>query len=475
MKLVDIVVMPPKGSSKKALAALAKAEAKAAAEANEKAATEAKHASAGETKSKEGDAKKKQEDVDSRYGEEAYIAQGKPMFTRLWSYEELLAAERPLGKGRRNKSERHDVEKPAKWPADTEVERGSWVYWLPEGWIQGIRTQIASGKKLSCYMSPEGKRFWHKPSVEKYLGRKLESIEKRPVAKSGEDGDGDCAPKVRYVSDPDAIPVWPEDDDKLPRDWKVGFRQLPSRLHRIYVPPGHDDIGFFYHTPLVKLYIETGLPAVSPFGTSKPMAEISSLVKEHGIKKKRKRGDVEHEEAPTQVTAVDYEASQLAVVPLPPLAAEPMALHAAIAAASAREDVAKELSEAAQAVDAALVTRGFEKGTQLLAVFDRTAGTDAARHPLSKRLCGIYHARPAQFNDRPFYQQIFLLPRRQGLGCHSLYVAWSTRRGAWKICERLDEEVAGLSVGGAELEGSEWKVLKRELLCHGEERLGDNT
>lgn len=42
---------------------------------------------------------------------------------------------------------------PTQWPHDTKVDPGNWVYWLPEGWMQGIRTHISSGKDLKCYLS----------------------------------------------------------------------------------------------------------------------------------------------------------------------------------------------------------------------------------------------------------------------------------------------------------------------------------
>ena len=45
-----------------------------------------------------------------------------------------------------------DLKTPTKWPSDTKVDPGNWVYWLPEGWMQGIRTQNASGKQAKCYL-----------------------------------------------------------------------------------------------------------------------------------------------------------------------------------------------------------------------------------------------------------------------------------------------------------------------------------
>lgn len=49
---------------------------------------------------------------------------------------------------------------PTQWPKDTKVDPGKWVYWLPEGWMQGIRTQSLSGKDLKCYLSLILEVFW---------------------------------------------------------------------------------------------------------------------------------------------------------------------------------------------------------------------------------------------------------------------------------------------------------------------------
>ena len=45
----------------------------------------------------------------------------------------------------------------------------------------------------------------------------------------------------KYVTDDDVFPRWPE-GDWLPRDWRLGFRELPSGLHRIHVPPNQDRV-----------------------------------------------------------------------------------------------------------------------------------------------------------------------------------------------------------------------------------------
>ena len=56
----------------------------------------------------------------------------------------------------------------------------------------------------------------------------------------GGDFTHDCLGEVckRYVTDADLLPSWNEDDGWLPLDWRIGFKQKPSNLHRIYVPPG---------------------------------------------------------------------------------------------------------------------------------------------------------------------------------------------------------------------------------------------
>jgi len=48
-------------------------------------------------------------------------------------------------------------------------------YWLPAGWVHGVKvgTNGYSGRGLPVYVSPEGRRFYHKVDVEKYVGREL--------------------------------------------------------------------------------------------------------------------------------------------------------------------------------------------------------------------------------------------------------------------------------------------------------------
>ena len=44
--------------------------------------------------------------------------------------------------------------------------------------------------------------------------------------------------RKRYVTDADLIPTWSDDDDWLPLDWRIGFKQKPLSVHKIYIPPG---------------------------------------------------------------------------------------------------------------------------------------------------------------------------------------------------------------------------------------------
>jgi len=186
------------------------------------------------------------------------------LFGKVYSYEDLLHVQRP---GRAAKPHTTLKERPANWPANVEVDTVSrWAFWLPEGWAQGINTTV-SGKTLKCYMTPEGKRFFHKKDIEKFIGRVLPSWEP-PQPKEGQEK------AVKSVSDPDAIPHWPE-EGWLPKEWFLAFRQLPSGLHRIYIPPGQRE-GFCYHRSTVMEYLSGENPRLSPFGTSMAMAEDSA-------------------------------------------------------------------------------------------------------------------------------------------------------------------------------------------------------
>ncbi|CAK0848938.1 unnamed protein product [Prorocentrum cordatum] len=368
---------------------------------------------------------------DESYGEDAWKAAGSPLFTRLWTYDEMLTVERPGGRGRKKKGVHTDFKRPENWPDDVEVETGSWVFWLPEGWAQGIRTQKESGKQLKCFMSPEGKRFWHKPVIEKYLGRELPKIE--PKVK-----DDDDEPRVRYVTDPDAIPNWPEPEDDgsewLPREFKIGFRQLPRGLHRIYVPPGKEDVGFLYHRHSVIEYL-AGKTDLSPLGTSKTMTAVS----EGAMHRKRKA------EPMLLATLADFtQSASLRAVKLGGSAdTYAAALSEALRGATGTPDHAG-LAADAVAIRARLVTRGF-MDVELIYVSCASDGKE--KHPIAAALSGFYHRRPDPWEGQPLYQSIFLqASARAGVACGHAHLFWSAgcaAGGRWKVGELVEDGLAG--------------------------------
>lgn len=373
-----------------------------------------------------------------------YEAKGKPLFTRIWSYEELQTVERP-GRPAAQRPKK-DLETPANWPKDTVIDTTSkWVFWLPEGWQQGIRTSLA-GKILKCYFTPEGKRFWHKKDIEKYLGYALPTVE--PPAK--EEGSDKARPRTRYVTDPDSIPGWPEDeDDWLPKDFKLAFRQLPSGLHRIFIPPGKEEEGFLYHKSAVIEYVSGEKTTLSSFGNSRPMAEISAAAAERGSgtpRKSRKHSRVRH------AGPEDYERYPSLVAHLVPTSSG--------SAVSSDSAPPAELEKVGGEVLSLLAARGFPAGTNLLIIFVRSS--DSSSNPLAKELGGLYFQMANSFNDRPSYQSVYLV--RSRLACRGLYVFWSRSRGCWQI-GALDEDNDGFATLDEDCptpaQGSQpWKLLK---------------
>lgn len=374
----------------------------------------------------------KEDAHNAKFGEEVWKAAGSPMFTRLWSYEELQAVERPVGfRTRKAPGAHQDVQRPANWPKalnDTEVFKGNWVFWLPEGWIQGIRTQIASGKTLMCYISPEGKRFWHKKDIEKFLGRELPKFEPPPRK---EDEDGNKIARVRYVTDPDAIPIWPHEGEiHVPLDFKLAFRQLPSGLHPIWIPPGKDDEGFLYQKHLIPEWLSGELTKVSPFGTSKPMSEISEAAAAKGTSKKRKK---EYQDLPA--TLADFKASaSLQFTRLEGSAdTYAAALGEALKGAAGAPDPAL-LAADARSISEKLLERGF-KSVDLVYAFCAPDGKDP--HPIGAVLTGFYYKKPDPWESRPLYQSIFLQESAKAgvVGGHA-HVFWSpvcAGGGRWKL------------------------------------------
>lgn len=344
------------------------------------------------------------------------------LFGKIWTYEELLTVERT--RGGRSSGDAHLAfpERPAFWPSNADVDRETkWVFWLPEGWAQAVSITV-SGKSQKCYISPEGKRFWHKKDIEKFLGRMLEAREPPEVKDSGE--------KVgKLVTDPDAIPTWP-DGEWLPKDWRVCFRQLPSTLHKIFIPPGQDD-GFCYHRSTVMDYLAGKQTALSPFGSSRSQTErsadaVSGAPKERSSKRRKlERGD-----GGIEVSPEDYEEGKwLSLTPLQTQGSEEAARQK-LAAAGAPD--AKEFAKAGLDIYGLLLKRGFPKETEVLALLGRDA---AASHWLSKQLCGIYYQMADAFHDRPCYQKVSKSPElaSSSMFCQPMYIFWSAENSSWKV------------------------------------------
>jgi len=60
---------------------------------------------------------------------------------------------------------------PAHWPPGVRVDLGKPVYWLPDGWGQGVKTTCVA--KLIAFVSPEGKCYYHRHVVEQVCGENL--------------------------------------------------------------------------------------------------------------------------------------------------------------------------------------------------------------------------------------------------------------------------------------------------------------
>lgn len=364
------------------------------------------------------------------FGEDAYREAGSPLFTQLWTHDELKNVVR---RGKSKKNQHDDFVRPDNWPPDTEPERGTWVFWLPDGWAQGIRTQAKSGKQLGCYMNPDGKRFWHKKDIEKFLGRELPKMERPP-----EPEDGEKTKVTRYVTDPDAIPHWPDDEDEdwLPKDFKIAYRQLPSGLHRIYVPPGYENEGFLYHRATVMSWLAGETTTVSPFNTSKPIHGAASeelWATPKKVKLMDKRGT-------KQVLDDFLVCDGMRVVLLEgPLDSYAASLRAAVNDASGAPDI-DVIAGDAQRLSKLLETRGFE-GPVLACVFFE------APHPRAEQLSGFYYRQTGgMWNDQPIYRGFRLEPKLiTGVACSATVFSWSTgcaAEGRWKL-GNLAEGLAG--------------------------------
>ena len=190
---------------------------------------------------------------------------GRPLFGKFYTKQEIEVYNKNKLKGRGAQPHAH-LETPAEWPKDTVIDPGQWVYWLPEGWKQGIRTS-ATGKTLKCYFTPDHWRFWHRKDIEKE-GYELGAAE--PPRKNKENKEEE-EKRIRYVTDHDAVPNWP-DEGWLPDDWRLGMRALPSGLMRIFQPPNQEE-GFFFHKSQVLEYLSGGSPSLTAISASMTMEE----------------------------------------------------------------------------------------------------------------------------------------------------------------------------------------------------------
>ena len=72
------------------------------------------------------------------------------MLTTPCTYEQLMAKKGLMTPAPQN------FRRPDNRLSNVEVDKGNWVYWLPEGWTQGIGTQVESRKQMRCYFTSQG-------------------------------------------------------------------------------------------------------------------------------------------------------------------------------------------------------------------------------------------------------------------------------------------------------------------------------
>ena len=86
-------------------------------------------------------------DIDTSFACQA----GSPLFSRLWTYDEIQQKMRDPSSRRAGGLLNAHLKTPKGWPSDTKIDPGRWVFWLPEGWKQAKRTHETSGNVLTCY------------------------------------------------------------------------------------------------------------------------------------------------------------------------------------------------------------------------------------------------------------------------------------------------------------------------------------
>jgi len=178
---------------------------------------------------------------------------------------------------------------PAHWPSGVRLDSARWVYWLPQGWGQGIKV-TSGGKDLKCYVDPEGKLFYHKVDIEKALGEPL--AKRDPLEETREEP----------ADNLDAAPQrWP---DRLPADWRLSMRRLPGgTCHKVYIAPAAEtrEDFFFWHMKDVEAYLAGSKAKGTPLhGFKNPKYESVPQKKQQGSEqpatppaKRRRQGAAE--------------------------------------------------------------------------------------------------------------------------------------------------------------------------------------
>lgn len=144
--------------------------------------------------------------------------------------------------------ESHQRHGTVQWPEGVVPEEGKWVFWLPDGWGQGVKT-TSGGRPLKVYVSPSGKVFYHKVDVQNTFEQKLPEKDSKPYS---------------HVNDVDLAtfrPSWPK-KDWLPKDWFICYKKLPNRLCKCFVSP--DQSGYAYHKFSVLDYLSGKTEKLTP-------------------------------------------------------------------------------------------------------------------------------------------------------------------------------------------------------------------
>lgn len=175
---------------------------------------------------------------------------GSPLFGQLHTCKGAFASR----KGGRLVAQPHaDLQTPrSPWPQDTVIDPRHWAYWRMDG-----RAFVQTGKVRTCHSRSIG-ALWHQKDLRAHLQLSAapRGPRKDPALKPA--GKEEYEKRMRYVTDDDAVPNWPE-AGWLPEDWRIGMRALPSGLMIIFVPPNQEE-GFFFHGSQVLEYLSGGNP-----------------------------------------------------------------------------------------------------------------------------------------------------------------------------------------------------------------------